>query len=224
MPSLMLLIATKIDISERCIAAINHLKSSEPPWWLGSVATPFLAALLAMVGSWIAISFDRRKAVNQELIKKRIQIYDSMIPKANDLLCYFICCGAWKALKPENLLAHKRDLDRTRFIYGGLFSRDLVARYDAFIKTCFDEFTGRGEPAKLRANVDRLRCEWGGDWDESWNKCFARPEIAISKEQLSARYDALLLQFGIEIGAIKRTKLDILRSAILSRFAKGKSD
>ena len=128
--------------------------SSTMPWWANSV----LGAALALLVAWIAISFDRRKTVNQELIKKRLSIYDEMAPKLNDILCFFSFIGRFRSLPPGTIIAHKRELDRTIHVYGPIFSPALRDRYDEFVKLCFIAFAGGvGRPALIAADVVRSR-------------------------------------------------------------------
>jgi uncharacterized membrane-anchored protein YhcB (DUF1043 family) len=62
------------------------------PWWTAVIA-PLLTGILGVAAGYIAIRFDVKKVSNQELIKKRIAIYDEMAPKLNDLLCFFFALG-----------------------------------------------------------------------------------------------------------------------------------
>ena len=123
------------------------------PWW----ANPALSTILAIAVAWVAVSFDRRKTVNQELIRKRLGVYDSMAPKLNDILCFFFLVGDFRNLPPPVMIAHKRELDRTINVYLPLFSPALKARYDDFIRTCFLPFGGgTGRPALIKANLEWL--------------------------------------------------------------------
>ncbi|HVQ09801.1 MAG TPA: hypothetical protein VMS43_15335 [Allosphingosinicella sp.] len=155
-----------------------------------------------MAVAWIAISFDRRKTVNQELIRKRLEIYDDLAPRLNDLLCVFLCIGRFRSLPPEAVIAHKRELDRMIKVYGMLFSRELRARYDRFIKLAFVAFAGgAGRPALIAANVDRLKVEWGPGWQDAWASGFVAAASAPKPAEIRARYDALMRQFAREVGA-----------------------
>ncbi len=185
----------------KCVSAAMPAAASGVPWWWTAVAVPFLSAGLAVLGAWVAVGFDRRKSANQELIKKRIAIYDDVVPKINDLLCYFNCIGDWRSLNPEQLIDHKRKLDRKMYIYGALFSQELTVRFHDYINTCFSTYSGHGRPAKLTANVEFLKRQWGNGWVLKWNECFVAATEAIKKDELRPKYDALLNQFAIEIGA-----------------------
>jgi hypothetical protein len=81
-----------------------------------------LTGAIGIVAAFIAIRFDARKNVNQELIKKRISVYDSLAPKLNELLCFFLSRGSWKSLNPPLMIQRKRELDQAIYVYGPLFS------------------------------------------------------------------------------------------------------
>jgi hypothetical protein len=162
---------------------------------------PLLTALLAMGGAWIAISFDRRKTLNQELIRKRIVIYEEMAPKLNDLLCFGRSIGRWKSLTPFDIIDRKRDLDRLISVYGALFSGRLARRYHAFIDSLFLTYQGFGVPAKFRVPLDRLKAEWKTGWKPEWEEDFAPPNRASSSSEIKRRYDELMDQFAVDIGA-----------------------
>lgn len=87
-----------------------------------SLAAPVLGGLIAIIGGYVAIRFDAKKTVNQELIKKRILIYDGLAPKLNDVLCFFLSVGFWKSLSLPMMTQKKRELDQTMYVYGPLFS------------------------------------------------------------------------------------------------------
>ena len=167
------------------------------PWWANSL----LSTMLAVMVAWLAISFDRRKTVNQELIRKRIAIYDQMAPMLNDLFCFFRSVGAWNNLTPPVMIDHKRALDRIVHVYGPLFSRKLTARYDRFIDLAFATYQGFGEPPRLKASLVRIREEWGESWQAGWDARFVETPEQSSPYEFGQAYYALMNQFAVEIGA-----------------------
>ncbi len=167
-------------------------------WW----ASPVLSALLALAAAWLAISFDRRKTINQELIRKRLAIYDEMAPRLNDILCFFFCIGRYRSLPPREIITHKRALDRAINLYAPLFSPALRRAYDGLLKYCFIAFAGgTGKPALIAADVDFLISEWGGDWQAAWTAGFVPRAQAVDRDEVRLRYNALMRQFAAEVGA-----------------------
>ncbi len=170
-----------------------------PLWSL--IATPMLTGAIGIVAAYIAIRFDARKSVNQELIKKRISVYDSVAPKLNELLCFFLSRGSWKSLNPPLIIQRKRELDQTIYIYGPLFSPSIFEQYNIFIHTCFKTFVAVGRDACLRADRNRLKIEWGSEWKPEWDSCFVAPAEAAKSEDVMQEYNKLLAQLATEIGA-----------------------
>jgi hypothetical protein len=171
------------------------------PWWASSL----LSAALALGVAWVAIAFDRRKTVNQELIRKRIAIYEQMAPLLNDLFCFFRSVGAWKALTPPDMIAHKRTLDRLFHLYEPLFSRQFTRRYDQFIAAAFATFLDIGADAKLRASRLLIHQEWGDKWQEAWSDNFVdAADEQTSHYEFGRAYYALMDQFAVEIGVRRR--------------------
>jgi len=171
------------------------------PWWANSMLT----TLLAIVVAWVVIAFDRRKTVNQELIRKRIQVYDEMAPMLNDIVCFFLYVGDFKSLPPATLIAHERNLDRKMHLYRPIFSTALESRYDAFMMSCFAVYAGGiGKPALIKADYVRVARVWGKDWKPEWNGDFVPPDAASKRGEVGRRYDALMDQFARELGARAR--------------------
>ena len=168
---------------------------------LSLIVTPLLSGIVAVICAFVTIRFDTRKTINQELIKKRILIYDSAVPKLNDLLCFFLSRGAWKALNPPLMIQRKRELDQTMYIYGSLFRREVFNQYQVFIHLCFDHYTGVGRDACFRVSRSRLKSEWGAEWQPDWDVYFVPAEKISSHKEVKREYENLLCLFAEEIGA-----------------------
>jgi hypothetical protein len=191
------------DLLHQCKGLIDAAGGGKnEPWWPKEVFTILFGALLSLIVAWVAIAFDRRKATNQELIRKRIEVFELMAPKLNDLLCFARCVGGWRTLSPGQMLQHKRELDRHFAIYGALFSKALARTYLNLIAgQYFATWQGSGLDARLRVAPDRLKSEWGGNWDPAWDAAFSTPQQTTQPEQIAAAYAALMNQFAVEIGA-----------------------
>lgn len=170
-----------------------------------------LTGAIGIIVAFVTIRWDARKTANQELIKKRIEIYDSVAPKLNELLCFFLSRGAWKTLQPPLIIQRKRELDQTMYVYGPLFSAATFDQYNVFMHCCFRMFTGVGHAARLRADLRRLQQEWGTEWQPEWDSSFvAAKEVAIDQDVMR-QYNALLNLLAAEIGA--RQKRDLSHPA-----------
>jgi hypothetical protein len=186
---------------------ISHAQTPTPgagPQLWTLIVTPLLSGAIGIVAAFFAIRFESRKTTNQELIKKRILVYDAIAPKLNDLLCFFLSRGPWKSLSPPLMIQRKRELDQTMYVYGPLFVQIVFEQYNIFIHLCFKAFTGVGRDACLRANHNRLRKEWGADWKPEWDTHFVAPVEAAENQHIMREYDKLLALLAAEIGARRR--------------------
>ncbi|MEU1972328.1 hypothetical protein ABZ477_11765 [Microbacterium sp. NPDC019599] len=195
---------TAVPLAEVVLATADSGAGTDVPTLL---LTALIGALGGAVGAWIGIWIDRRKAINNALVAKRLAIYEEMMPQANDVLCFFVCVGDWRRLSPQVVLARKRTLDRLRHVYGGLFSKEAERAYDHFMEQFFVTRTGPGEDAKLKADPAYLRRQWGPSWRRAWDSALAYRKPMEATESKSGRagqraaYRDLIAAFGRDIGA-----------------------
>ena len=171
-----------------------------------SLKIPILivAAIAPVIIIILAIRFGRfRKRLigqyqnNQKLIEKRIEIYERIGPKLNDLLGYFCYTGNWKELTPLDIMQLKRDLDREITINTPLFSDDLHERYDAFIRLCFVAHSGWEHKEKIKSQY-QLRKEHNPEWKEEWGPFFDGNNV-VEGIKVKERYDELMEYFKEEV-------------------------
>ena len=192
-----------LEACSAVLAAARTLRPDNhgPPLWWTTFLVPAVSALLAVAGAWVAIAFDRRKSTNQELIKKRIEVFDYMAPKLNDLLCFAVSVGSWRTLTPTSVITHKRELDRSFHIYRAMFSLPFAAAYTRLIEECyFSTWQGPGAPARLKLSTTELKIQWGAHWDSQWDAHFVPPDTASPQRQIVTAYADLMHQFTIEVG------------------------
>lgn len=163
-----------------------------------SLSLPF--ALL-----FIGLRLERRKVANQELVRKRVAVYDYVAFRLNDILCFYSAVGDWAKMNPDTVIAAKREADRHMHVYRALFSGALFNAYKRFMRVCFEVFSDPqgGTPAKLKLDVDHLRRNMGPKFDETW---LARvhfpppPEAQNSIDAVRVAYVTLMREFAREIG------------------------
>jgi hypothetical protein len=176
-------------------------KQPEIAWWIVPLFSALLAVFGAVAGSWMAISSDRKKAVNQELVKKRLDLYSTYVPLANDLFCFLRKVGNFRSMTPASILDAKRKLDQFRYLYGPLFTGSgVVDAYDTYIKLCFNEFKGNGQPACIRADPVSLARQYGSSWQTSWDSGFDTDHIPADGE-IDQAYSAFVDAFAQQVGA-----------------------
>lgn len=197
-----------------------------PPFAVGGevnvwsiILTAVVGFLAATLGSFVGIRFERRKAMNEALITKRIEVYDVVIPRANSILCFFICVGDWRSSSPPQVIGHKRAIDQAMAVNGLLFSDEVRDAHTRFVKAYFRERSGVGAPAKLRADRDFLERQWGRAWRTKWSGYIEPPppgitpdERRLARAELRQAYDELVDAFAADIG-VPRSARGVQRPA-----------
>ena len=157
-----------------------------------AISTPL--TVLA-VGWWIK----QREQINAELIRKRIAIYDEVVPKANDILCFYLAVGHWRELDPAKAIECKRDLDGVMYRYRPFWSEECWRRYSAFADACFEPFAaGAGRSALLRLDAAHLRKMIGERFDPAWEQVISKKPTPT--REVREAYDAWVGQLAREIG------------------------
>jgi hypothetical protein len=167
-----------------------------------SFLTPLLIAILAYWFNQRIKKWDKTQWTNQKIIEKRIYLYDEVVPKINDLFCFYCYIGNWKELTPINIVNLKRELDKKMFIYAPLFAKELLEKYTEFINECFETFTGWGKDASIRSLYQR-RKEHCRNWEDSWN-------ILFSEKYINSRNNNNNYQVAKDLNKIKAKYLTLL--------------
>jgi hypothetical protein len=152
--------------------------------------------------------------INQKLVEKRISLVDQVAPDLNDLYCYFLWIGVWKALSPVDVIERKRRLDRIIHVNRPFLGKTCLTAYEAFMDTLFATFTAPGWDAGLRTTLaskygDRSANYCGeGEWKSEWNDKFVNN--AASRADVQARYSDLMDQLAEQVGvqASSKTQVD----------------
>lgn len=137
-----------------------------------SGVTPIIVAYIAFRFDSIIKRYERIQWTNQKIIEKRIAVYDIVVPKLNDLLCYYCYIGHWKEMTPKDIIEIKRFLDKQINVYAPLFSQEVLDKYNTFIAQCFGMFAGGwGKDAKINSLFER-RKECMQNWEDEWDNYF----------------------------------------------------
>ena len=98
------------------------------------VLTPVLLLVLGVLVSRAARRVEDIQWVNRKLVERRLDLFEEMAPKLNDLFCFFLLVGHFKEIEPPDALRRKRELDRSFHVHTTLFSHDFSDRYSAFME------------------------------------------------------------------------------------------
>jgi hypothetical protein len=176
-------------------------------WSSLEIAKLIVAALapIAVVGLGIPITsavrrLEQAQWQSRKLIELRLELYAVMAGPLNDLLCFFRRVGDFQQITPPEALRRKRELDKAYYTNEYLMSEEFGRRYHAFIGACFLTYRGARLPAQLRASRRQQMME-RSDWDPAWDDLVIPEDITpTGLHELGQKYDALMEQFGLEIG------------------------
>jgi len=144
---------------------------------------------------------EESRRFNDIIIQRRLKVFDEIVPLLNDLACFYTYVGHWKTLSPDDIIAKKRQLDKTMHIHKYLFSWILFEKYTALMTLCFETFTGVGEDAKLRTKTDKRYSNT--EWEDKYDIMFSDPSTCPDKASVQRAYDELIEHFSQELGLRK---------------------
>ena len=156
-----------------------------------SVITPIVGGIIAWKLAQLGKNVEKKQWTDRKIVEKRLEFYDKIVPKLNDLYCYFYRVGNWKEITPLNIVLHKRELDREFNIYAHIFKEEdsLLKKYNKFIKNCFKTHTGWGNDAKIKMNLSkRINLP---NWKTEWNELFV-PDEQIEEDKFKDSYNQLI--------------------------------
>ena len=173
-------------------------------WDNYQIAVIIIAALGPVIIIFLAIRFNRMKKrlikqlqSDQRLIEKRIETYDVIGPKLNDMLSFFSYTGNWKELTPVDILRLKREVDRDINIKTALFSDELTTKYSSFMTLCFVSHSGWEDEEKIKSLYE-LRQLNSLEWSKEWIPLFDTNNV-VEATTLKERYDELMVCFKKEM-------------------------
>jgi len=160
---------------------------------LGPVIIIFLAIRFNLVKKRLISQYQS----NQRLIEKRIEVYDQIGPKLNDMLSFFRYTGNWKELTPVDILRLKREVDMEINSKTALFSDELVTKYESFMTLCIVSHSGWEHEEKIKSLYE-LRQLNNLEWSREWIPFFDTNNV-IEATTLKERFDELTACFKKEM-------------------------
>ncbi|MCA9734244.1 MAG: hypothetical protein H6696_04710 [Deferribacteres bacterium] len=147
---------------------------------------------------------------NQKVIEKKLQLYDNIAPKLNDLYCFYLFVGHWKDVSPEDVIRIKRELDRLVYTYRTILGEEFVAQYRRFMdEIAFHVFNRAGDNARIIAEIcnelgdRRIHAQY--EWQDKWNEAFYEDKN-FNRNAFINEFFAVMEQFQESIGlAIRKS-------------------
>ncbi|HQU74847.1 MAG TPA: hypothetical protein PKV71_17550 [Calditrichia bacterium] len=154
-----------------------------------SILTPAIIGILGVRFNRRLKELEHRQWTSQKVIEKRIQVYDSLVPHLNGIMCYFTYIGEWKDLTPPEVLKIKREADKIAHINAPLFPDDFIDSYNRFIEAGFRMFGKFGQDAKLRTDFQNRMPLLGEKWQTEWEQLFCEPDQITDRGEVRRLYN-----------------------------------
>jgi hypothetical protein len=180
-----------------------------------AVATPILVAVVGYRLNQSIRGLEDAQWANRRLVERRLELYDEMAPRLNDLYCFFRMVGRFREIEPPGAIALKHELDKLFHVNRFLFDPDFVSHYQGFLSCCFRTFTGTGEFAKIRSPIvlqreERRHSEWESAWESLFDPQTQPPHDDDRDRSLAAAY---------QVQRELRPELDSAYAALMASFA-----
>jgi hypothetical protein len=161
-----------------------------------SALTPILVLILTFMITRYMKTVEQRREQLAKLGEKRMELYDQIGVKLNEVFCYFWYVGKWKHLSPEDVIERKRELDAVVHTYRPFFSQEFYGLYRQFVTAAFSEYATPGEDAKLRTTSRDRAQRYRGEWKEEWSRLLTDED---NSNQIRRAYEALLARLAAEL-------------------------
>ena len=158
-----------------------------------ALVTPLIVGILAFRFGRSLKRLSKQQWSNEKIVEKRLEIYDKMLPKINDLYCFFCYIGNWNELSPLAVLRTKKELDKDMSVYASLFSEALEQKYAAFKQLCFVSMSGWEQDEKIKSYYE-LRQQNNADWKDGWIQYFDTNNV-VEALKIKERYEELVESF-----------------------------
>ena len=184
-----------------------EIQLNDQIWNSLKIAIIIIAALAPVVIAFLAFRFNRtikrlkkKHQEDQRIIEKRIEIYDRIGPKLNDLFCFYCYNGNWKEITPMDVVRIKKELDKDLNTHAPLFSDDLSIKYTAFTQLCFVSFSGWEHEEKIKSSYE-IRQKQNVEWNDDWIQFFDTNNV-VDAIRTKERYDELIECFKKDLNPL----------------------
>lgn len=165
--------------------------------------TPLILVGLGFVINRAARRVEDAQWANRKLIEQRLEVYDRMAPWLNDLYCFVVVSGDFRAVTPPKAVELKRKLDKEFHVNKFLFSERFSSSYRGFISLMFDEGGKVATDARICVDAKTQKKEVGADrWDDGWNVRFAPSGKRRNRKAIAAAHDIFMKRFAEELGVM----------------------
>jgi hypothetical protein len=150
------------------------------------------------LGKKIATNHEKRVSLDERVIEKRVEVYESISNELNDIYVFLMQVGHWKELTPQDIIHKKRYVDKTMYISRPYWSGKMFDGYMKFMSAGFDVWNDYTEDAKIRTSSRQF--ERLPNWNDSWKSFFTKNELDM--DEVSRSYLELIEMFSEQFGFV----------------------
>lgn len=158
---------------------------------------PIIIAFLIYRYKRIIKGLEKEYQTNQRLVENRIEIYNRIGPKLNDIFCFYCYNGNWKEITPLDVVSLKKELDKDLNVNTPMFSNEVSEKYLDFMRLCFVSFSGWEHDEKIKTLYE-LRQEHNAQWNDDWIPYFDTNNV-VEAVILKEKYNQLIESFKIDL-------------------------
>ena len=156
-----------------------------------------------IVQRWEHVQVEQRVAAEAEARERerlrdvRFSIHREVAPLLNDIFSYHFYVGSWKELTPADIIAKKRQLDRSMYSNMALFTPAFFKLYHAFMAQSFRGAGNHLGESRIRSNIE-CRSPHLDNASEHWRSYFThednRSNVCLAYATLIGRLSEELLR------------------------------
>jgi len=165
---------------------------------IASTATPLVLFFFGILAKKYADRSAAQQSRSAVAAAWRLEVFRSLLPKLNEMYCYFTYQGDWRRLSPDEARVSKRECDRIFHSNEFLWADDTKKNYRKFADTAFVEGRGPGKDFAFRANAERHR--ENPNWRDEWVENFVEPNERVRRDEFVASYNALMRSITKDLG------------------------
>jgi len=145
------------------------------------IVSVFTPVTIVVVGFFVQRALAERNRIwkiGDRLADKRMETYGKIGLDLNTIYCYVEDIGGFKDETPDSIIAAKRSVDRTMFVYQAIWPEQTFKCFKEYMDSAFEPYGGgAGKDARIRAQLEEKRAafkeKWKGkEWDPNWDRRF----------------------------------------------------
>lgn len=184
----------------------QEIQQAEQIWNSLKIPIMIIAGLAPFIITFLVFRYKRiikvlkeKQQINQKVVEKRMEVYDRIGPKLNDIFCFYCYNGNWKEISPIDILSFKRELDKDINVSTPIFSNDISEKYNSFMRLCFVSFSGWEHEEKIKSLYE-LRKEHNAEWDDDWIQFFDTKNV-VEAVKVKEMYNELIESFKKDLNS-----------------------